>query len=283
MVPQILKASAYPRAALVSFLNSAPLSFSNLDWISINERLEGQYCYVFIEEDRVKALVSCEPENQSAAWLRLFYSQSDGKHASYFQSLMDRALADLNAVGVQALYALSFKPWQEKLLSDRAFTPFTQIITLSGPSRMDLSPEPRPGQSIRPMSTEDLQEIEALDHASFSPPWQLNANALRAAYRACSYSTAAIVDGRIIAYQMTASSFDASHLARLAVSPDAQQHGVGSSLVLDSLREAAARGSTEMTVNTQIDNAESLRLYTRLGFRQEGKLIPVFQKAVTEA
>jgi ribosomal protein S18 acetylase RimI-like enzyme len=81
---------------------------------------------------------------------------------------------------------------------------------------------------------------------------------------------------------MTAASYNISHLARLAVLPNSQQHGLGSSLVQDTIREAEARGSTEISVNTQTNNASSLRLYSRFGFQQEGKLVPVFQKAVQE-
>lgn len=283
MAPKILQASAYSRASLVSFLNSAPLSYNNLDWISNRDRLEDPYCYLFTEDEQIQALISCEPENQIAAWLRFFYCQSDGKHACYFQSLLTHAIKDLRAFGVQELYALSFKPWLDKLLSDNAFTPFTQIITLRRPTSLDQSTEPHPGVILRPMSPEDLPETITLDHEAFSPPWQLNTRSLQAAYSACSYDTVALSEGRIIGYQMTASSFDASHLARLAVSPLHQHRGVGSMLVLDTLREAAERGSTEMTVNTQVDNSESLNLYKRLGFQPEGKLIPVLQKSVPEA
>jgi ribosomal protein S18 acetylase RimI-like enzyme len=280
MVPQILPASVYPRAELSSFLNFAPLSYSNLDWISNHERLEGQFCYALIDEDQIKALISCEPENRSAAWLRFFLSQSDGKHAVYFHSLLERALADLSAAGIPNLYALSFKNWQEELFANSGFAAFTRIITLTRPAGAELPADLHPGLSIRQITAEDLPGIEAVDHAAFSAPWQLNTATLQAAFRACSYSTAAILDGKMVGYQMSAASFNTYHLARLAVLPQTQQQGVGSSLALDTIREANARGSTEFSVNTQTDNASSLKLYARLGFQQEGRLIPVLVRAV---
>src|SRR5690606_18588287 len=109
-----------------------------------------------------------------------------------------------------------------------------------------------------------------------------NARALQAAFAACSYNTVALMDHRIVAYQMTAANFYTSHLARLAVHPSAQKKALGLRLTLDAIQETAARGGTEMTVNTQTNNAESLRLYYQLGFSQHGKLIPVFQRAVQD-
>jgi ribosomal-protein-alanine N-acetyltransferase len=281
MVPLILPASAYPKSALVSFLNSAPLSFSNLDWISDRERLEGQFCYTLIDESQVKALISCEPENHSAAWLRFFLSQSDGEHSGYFTNLLERALADLRAAGVPALFTLSFKSWHEQLFSDHGFAGYTQIITLIRTGVLTPPVKPHPRLSIRPITADILPEIEELDHAAFSPPWQLNTKTLQAAFRACSYSTAAFLEDKLVGYQMTAASFDSAHLARLAVLPQAQQQGVGSGLALDTIREAESRGSTDFTVNTQTNNAASLKLYKRLGFRQEGRLIPVLIRAVS--
>ena len=282
MSTQIIPASAYPQETLRSFLNSAPLSFSNLDWLSAQERLEGQFCYALSDESQIIALMSCEPENKDAAWLRFFVSESDGNHAQYFRSLLDQALSELQKAGITALYTLSFKSWQEQLFTNSAFLPFTRIITLILPTTNNIRIEPLRGVEMRVMTAEDLPELETVDHAAFSSPWQLNARALQAAFAACSYNTVALMDHRIVAYQMTAANFYTSHLARLAVHPSAQKKGLGFRLTLDAIQETAARGGTEMTVNTQTNNAESLRLYYQLGFSQHGKLIPVFQRAVQD-
>ena len=282
MEPKIRLSTAYPINELFSFLNSATLSFSNLDWISSRERLDAPFCYALEDEGQIKALISCQPEDANAAWLRFFVGQSDGKHADYFRLLLNRALIDLKAAGVQGLYTLSFKSWQEQLFSGSAFFPHTRIITLIRLVSGDTAFEPPAGWRLRPMTQEDLPEVEEVDHAAFSSPWQLNRASLQAAFRGCSYNTVAEQNGRIVAYQMTAASYNISHLARLAVLPNSQQHGLGSSLVQDTIREAEARGSTEISVNTQTNNASSLRLYSRFGFQQEGKLVPVFKKAVQE-
>lgn len=282
MGTQILPSNAYPLDALRSFLNFAPLTFSNLDWISVQERLEGQCCFVRSEENQIKALISCEPENEQAAWLRIFVSLSDGRHAEYFERLLDRALLELREAGVTALYTLSFKPWHQNLFSSCAFLPFTRITTLILSDLSAESAEPLPGAEIRVMTAEDLPALEEVDHSAFSPAWQLNTRSLEAAFRTCTYNTVSLQGGKIVAYQMTAANFYTSHLARLAVHPLAQQQGLGIRLALDTIRETASRGGTEMTVNTQTNNQQSLRLYHRLGFIQQGKLIPVLQKPIRD-
>jgi hypothetical protein len=70
MEPKIRLSTAYPINELFSFLNSATLSISNLDWISSRERLDAPFCYVLEDEGLIKALISCQPEDANAAWLR---------------------------------------------------------------------------------------------------------------------------------------------------------------------------------------------------------------------
>jgi len=59
-----------------------------------------------------------------------------------------------------------------------------------------------------------------------------------------------------------------AYLQRLAVHPDHQGRGIGTSLIADGLWWATRRGATELLVNTQERNGGALRLYEHLGFRR---------------
>jgi len=49
-------------------------------------------------------------------------------------------------------------------------------------------------------------------------------------------------------------------------------------LVQNVFMDCFEKGITTLSVNTQSDNATSLKFYQSLGFQREGKLIPVYRK-----
>ena len=78
-------------------------------------------------------------------------------------------------------------------------------------------------------------------------------------------------------YQISTSTPMGGHLARLAVLPENQDHGIGKALLVDLLSQFARRGIVKVTVNTQADNLSSLNLYHKLGFHLTGEEYPVYQ------
>jgi ribosomal protein S18 acetylase RimI-like enzyme len=73
-----------------------------------------------------------------------------------------------------------------------------------------------------------------------------------------------------------------SYLQRLAVHPDRQHAGIGTSLTLDALRWAQRRGATSMLVNTQEQNGAALRLYEHLGFVLEHDGLDVLERPLVD-
>ena len=99
--------------------------------------------------------------------------------------------------------------------------------------------------------------------------------AVEKAYQQSAYSTVAVVNNKIIGFQISTKFRNRSHIARLAVLPDHQNSGYGTALiknVLDHFRKPWIR---EITVNTQQDNIHSLRLYKKLGFHLTGESFPI--------
>jgi ribosomal-protein-alanine N-acetyltransferase len=85
----------------------------------------------------------------------------------------------------------------------------------------------------------------------------------------------------VIGYQLSTRNSLGVHLARLAVRPAVQGKGVGYALVADLIQQVRRRGISHLTVNTQSDNATSLALYQRMGFRETGERYPVYQLHVS--
>jgi ribosomal protein S18 acetylase RimI-like enzyme len=57
-----------------------------------------------------------------------------------------------------------------------------------------------------------------------------------------------------------------AYLQRVAVHPDWQGKGMGRSLVRVAARKARAAGARVMLLNTQVDNAQAMRLYESEGY-----------------
>jgi peptide alpha-N-acetyltransferase len=62
------------------------------------------------------------------------------------------------------------------------------------------------------------------------------------------------------------SGTDRGYIAMLAVETSHRGQGLGSRLVERAIASMAARGADEVVLETETDNAASLRLYERLGF-----------------
>jgi ribosomal protein S18 acetylase RimI-like enzyme len=80
----------------------------------------------------------------------------------------------------------------------------------------------------------------------------------------------------IVGYQLTTGHGPRAHLARLAVHPSLQGHGVGRALLSDLFAYLTQMGTIRLSVNTQSNNKASLRLYKSMGFTRTGEEYPVY-------
>jgi ribosomal protein S18 acetylase RimI-like enzyme len=140
--------------------------------------------------------------------------------------------------------------------------------------------EPPRNFAIRTMTREDLPVVAALDAAAFDPLWRNTLPALRYALPQAEISTVGLLDGEMVAYQMSTRNPFGAHLARLAVSPRVQGQKLGYLMVQDLLQNIHARGLSRLTVNTQSDNSVSLALYEKIGFRRTGEQYAVFTRSM---
>jgi ribosomal-protein-alanine N-acetyltransferase len=182
---------------------------------------------------------------------------------------------------IQWVAAIPMHRWFENLLQHGAFQCTEHILMLSWES-VDIPVAPLANAfHIRPMTLDDLGNIEKIDVAAFSPLWQNSQAYLELAFRQAAVATVAELDNHMVGYQISTATPIGGHLARLAVLPNLQGHGVGYALVRDMLSQFTRRGARKVTVNTQKDNLASLSLYHKLGFEQTGEEYPVYQFPVT--
>jgi ribosomal protein S18 acetylase RimI-like enzyme len=135
---------------------------------------------------------------------------------------------------------------------------------------------------LRRARDDDHAAVLTIDHASFSPFWRLDeaglADTLTATPRVrfrVSHDDAGAVTG----YAIVGRAGRRGYVQRLAVAPDARQHGTGRALILDGLWWLRRWRVTRVLVNTQHGNDGALALYHRLGFRPEPVGLSVLEAA----
>jgi ribosomal protein S18 acetylase RimI-like enzyme len=126
------------------------------------------------------------------------------------------------------------------------------------------------------MMETDLPQVVETDNSAFHPLWQNSLETLQLALSQALFATVAENSHGILGYQITTGHGQRAHLARLAVRPEAQGQGAGRALLSDLFTKVTRDGIIRLSVNTQSDNATSLSLYKKMGFRRTGEEYPVF-------
>lgn len=268
--PAIRQALPADQTSIANLLYFENRVHRHLDWRSALDWLGAAEYWVLEEYGHLAAVLACPPDPPGIAWIRLFAVSSTVSLKQAWYVLWENAYHTLQGHGLTAA-AIVMHRWMEELLLDAGFHLTQKVVVLSQDSapfaRLALTPELR----IRPMTRTDLPAVAALDAAAFVPLWQNSLASLEHAFRLSDICTVGEWNGQIIAYQMSTRSPFGAHLARLAVHPAYQGRRFGYAMVQDLLDRTRGHGLFRVTVNTQDDNAASLGLYEKIGFRRTGE------------
>jgi ribosomal protein S18 acetylase RimI-like enzyme len=253
----------------------------HLDWRNPLDWIGSPPFYVIESQGEVVAALGCPPDPPSVAWVRLFVNSGKIPVRESWQMLWERARTELAHRGQFVAAAIVLQEWLHDLLLSSGFASRQSIVMLehdSGvPAEMALSAE----ISMRPMLQFDLPAVAEVDTSAFELLWQNTLPVLEQAYPQAVWPTVAEMDGQVIGYQLSTRNPLGVHLARLAVRPTVQGKGLGYALVANLIQQAGRYGISHLTVNTQSDNATSMALYQRMGFRETGERYPVYQMQVS--
>ncbi len=134
---------------------------------------------------------------------------------------------------------------------------------------------------LRPGRRTDIDSVLEIDRGSFDEFWMLDRDGLQAARKATPVHryTIAVLGSTVVGYAVTGRSVKSSFLQRLGVHPDVRRAGIGSHLVIDSLKWARNEGAKSMLVNTQDSNERAVRLYERVGFELLSEKLKVLERS----
>jgi ribosomal protein S18 acetylase RimI-like enzyme len=252
----------------------------HLDWRNPLDWIGSPPFYILESQGQVLATLGCPPDPPSVAWIRLFANSGKISSKESWLILWDRARSELVGKGRFVAAAIVMQDWFRELLLSSGFTSRQSIVMLERDGGPPIGRTLPPGISMRAMMAFDLPGVSEVDEAAFELLWQNTLPTLERAYPQAMWATVAELDGQVIGYQLSTRNPIGVHLARLAIRPVLQGKGLGYALVADLIQHAWQNGISHFTVNTQNDNATSLALYRRMGFREVGEHYPVYQTDV---
>jgi ribosomal protein S18 acetylase RimI-like enzyme len=261
---------------LSSFFNDRIFIHRHLDWRSSLDWLDKQPYWLMFKHDQLLAALACPPDPPGIAWIRLFASSETIRADLSFQLLFECARRHLPSEPPVTIATLGLQSWFSNLLTEYRFVHHQDIVVLKWTDDSAFQFKAPIGVSLRKMSPADLFTVAKLDNISFQPIWQNSFETLSLAFSQSAYATIAEFEGEIIGYQICTSTHYSGHLARLAVDPAFQKHGIGHFLVQDVIEYFKRNYYGHLTVNTQSDNHSSLALYKKAGFTFTGDTFPIF-------
>lgn len=220
------------------------------------------------------------PDDSPVAWVRLGVLAPEIPAGLWLDATLPDLEAPLRALGARALAWTDVGGWIGEALRARGFRPLAHLVTLMKDDRR-LPPMP-PGApcTVRPARAEDIPALARLDHDAFPPPWWFSAATLERIRQEAACFLVAEREGFPIGYAEARPSNHGAHIGRLAVAPSFQRQGVGNLLLRTVLSRLWQQGVKEVTLNTQVDNLASRRLYERFGFQPVGSRITAWWRAL---
>jgi len=122
---------------------------------------------------------------------------------------------------------------------------------------------------IRPMTEEDLLQVETIEQESFSLPWSFDAFKSTLDREDTLYLVAAEGD-TIVGYCGMYISFDEGEVPNVAVKKESRGCGIGKRMMNELLTQARARGVVSVFLEVRKSNEAAKRLYEKLGFEAAG-------------
>ena len=134
---------------------------------------------------------------------------------------------------------------------------------------------------IRTMTATDLDEVLAIEQASFRTPWKREhfESELSGRY---SFPFVAESGGRIVGYVCLMSLFEEAQILDIAVSPDQRGRGIARALLEHACAVARERHAEVVSLDVRVSAAAAIGLYQRSGFRRVG-IRPGYYEASEDA
>lgn len=135
---------------------------------------------------------------------------------------------------------------------------------------------------IRPMTTEDCEQVAAIEAVSFSVPWSLKAFTDTVERENFRYFVAEH-NGEILGYCGFLYVLDEAEIPNVCVKESARKQGVGKQMMTVLIEEAKKLCLAVLYLEVRESNAAARRLYGSLGFEENGIRKNFYEQPVENA
>ncbi len=123
--------------------------------------------------------------------------------------------------------------------------------------------------TVRPAEEYDISAIASLEEECFSSPW--SENSLKESMAASTrFFVAQNKKGEILGYGGVSVICDEAYITNIAVTSESRRKGIGTYLVARIISEARLSAAF-VSLEVRVSNKTAIRLYEKLGFKQEGR------------
>lgn len=283
---EIRPATLADRSAIDDLTENNHHTHFNLDWWTFDDWLEPNRpsAAIWIAQHLHEPIgvVAIPLDASPFAWIRSAAIADRYEPRSIFAALIDYTAPHLRSNGVQTLASIAYPEWYAGLLDASQFTPLIQIISFRKDDRAIAASTAAstPDVTTRPARSGDIPAIVVNDRAAFDEVWWYSEKSIAHLLPMIANFIVAEIEGRVVGHAFSDIYGGQGHLIRLAVHPNYQRRGIGEKLLIESLRYQVAAGAYPLTVNTQINNLSSQKLYRRFGYRVSGVPITLMQKSI---
>lgn len=124
---------------------------------------------------------------------------------------------------------------------------------------------------FRQMALEDVEQVIAIDQASFSLPWPPRSFRFELTDNPASRCWVADLDGRVVGMLVGWMIVDEIHIATIATHPDFRRQGIGRQLLTLALEKAKEEGAVSSFLEVREGNTAALEMYRQFGYEEDGR------------
>jgi ribosomal-protein-alanine N-acetyltransferase len=121
------------------------------------------------------------------------------------------------------------------------------------------------------MQPQDLDEVLAIERASFSMPWSRGAFLYELEQNRVARCYVVRDEARVVGYICLWEVADEMHITNVAVYPEARRQGIGRLLLGSTVEAARKRAMRLVVLEVRPSNVEARALYESFGFRVVGR------------
>ena len=139
-------------------------------------------------------------------------------------------------------------------------------------------------ESIEPLTPDAIDDVLAIEHASFTNPWTRSMYLAELENSAAAFCfLARDASRRAVGFCSFWLVVDELHINNLGVLPDVRRTGIGSSLLEFVLKKGRELGALRATLEVRRSNETARLLYERFGFSVAGVRPAYYSKPVEDA